>query len=86
MDQNTATFEEIQSLAGIGNDRAQAIFDGRTNLSRHLNLLDLLEMRIPTDVVKVLVHDLEIKAIPRDEEQYVGIELQQMVVAALASL
>ena len=28
MDLNTATFEEMQSLAGIGHDRAQAIFDG----------------------------------------------------------
>ena len=46
MDLNTATFEEMQSLAGIGHGRAQAIFDGRANLSRPLTLLDLLEMGI----------------------------------------
>ena len=38
MDLNTATFEEMQSLTGIGHDRAQAIFDGRANLSRRLTL------------------------------------------------
>ena len=43
-------------------------------------------MGIPADVVKTLVDDLEIKAIPRHEEQDGGIEVQQMVVAALASL
>ena len=69
MDLNTATFEEMQSLTGIGHDRAQAIFDGRTHLSRPLTLLDLLEMGIPADVVKALVDDLEIKAIPRHEEK-----------------
>ena len=63
MDLNTAPFEEMQSLAGIGHGRAQAIFDGRANLSRPLTLLDLL------DVVKALVDDLEIKAIPRHEEK-----------------
>ena len=36
MDLNTATFEEMQSLAGIGHGRAQAISDGRANLSRPL--------------------------------------------------
>ena len=66
MDLNTATFEEMQSLAGIGHGRAQAIFDGRANLSRPLTLLDLLEMGIPADVVNALVDDLEIKAIARD--------------------
>ena len=48
--------------------------------------LDLLEMGIPADVVKALVDDLEIKAIPCHEEQDGGIEVQQMVVVALASL
>ena len=86
MDLNTATFEEMQSLAGIGNGRAQAIFDGRANLCRPLTLLDLLEMGIPADVVKALVDDLEIKAIPRHEEKDEGIDVQQMVIAALASL
>ena len=47
---------------------------------------DLLEMGIPTDVVKALVDDLEIKAIPRHEENDEGIDVQQMVIAALASL
>ena len=75
-----------QSLAGIGNGRAQAIFKGRANLGRPLTLLDWLEMGIPADVVKALVDDLEIKAIPRHEEQDGGIEVQQIVVAALASL
>ena len=28
MDLNTATFEEMQSLAGIGHGRSQAILDG----------------------------------------------------------
>ena len=42
MDLNTATFEEMQSLAGIGHGREQAIFNGRVNLSRPLTLLDLL--------------------------------------------
>ena len=86
MDLNTATFEEIQSLAGIGHARAQAIFVGRVNLSRPLTLQDLLEIGIPADVVKVLVDDLEIKAIPRHEEKYEGIDVQQMAIAALASL
>ena len=86
MDLNTATFEEMQSLAGIGNDRAQAIFDGRANLSRPLTLLDLLEMGIPADVVKALVDELEIMAIPRHEDKDEGIDIQQMVIAALASL
>ena len=86
MDLNTATFEEMQSLAGIGHGRAQAIFDGRASLNRPLTLLDLLEMGIPADVVKALVDDLEIKAIPRHEEKDEGIDVQQMVVAALASL
>ena len=86
MDLNTATFEEMQSLAGIGHCRAQVIFEGRANLSRPLTLLDLLEMGIPADVVKALVDDLEIKAIPRHEEQDGGIEVQQMDVAALTSL
>ena len=78
---NTATFEEMQSLAGICNGRAQAIFEGRANLSRPfgLTLLDLLEMGIPADVVKALVDNLEIKAIPRHEDQDGGV--QQMVVA-----
>ena len=68
MDLNTATFEEIQSLAGIGHGRAQAIFYGRANLSRPLTLLDLLEMGIPADVVKAFIDDLEIKVIPADSE------------------
>ena len=86
MDLNTTTFEEIQSLAGIGHGRAQAFFDGRANLSRPLTLLDLLEMGIPADVVKALVDDLEIKAIPRHEEKDEGIDVQQTVIAALVSL
>ena len=86
MDLNRATFEEMQSLAGIGHGRAQAIFDGRANLSRPLTLLDLLEMGIPADVVKALVDDLEIMAIPRHEDKDEGIDIQQMVIAALASL
>ena len=86
MDLNTATFEEMQSLAGIGHGRAQAIFDGRANLSRPLTLLDLLEMGIPADVVKALVDDLEIMAIPRHEDKDEGIDIQHMVIAALASL
>ena len=87
MDLNTATFEEMQSLAGIGHGRAQAIFDGRANLSRPLTLLlDLLEMGITADVVKALVDDLEIMAIPRHEDKDEGIDIQQMVIAALASL
>ena len=85
-DLNTATFEEMQSLAGIGHGRVQAIFDGRANLSRPLTLLDLLEMGIPADVVKALVDDLEIKDIPRHKEKDEGIDEQQMVIAALASL
>ena len=44
MDLNTATFEEMESLAGIGNGRAHAIFERRVNISRQLTLLDLLEM------------------------------------------
>ena len=44
MDLNIATFEEMQSLAGIGIGSAQAIFEGRANLSRPLALLSLLEM------------------------------------------
>ena len=47
MDLNTATFKEMQSLAGISHGRAQAIFDGRANLSGPLTLIDLLEMGIP---------------------------------------
>ena len=86
MDLNTATCEEMQSLAGIGHGRAQAIFDGRANLSRPLTLLDLLEMGIPADLVKALVDDLEIMAIPRHEDKDEGIDIQQMVIAALASL
>ena len=87
MDLNTATFEEMQSLAGIGHGRAQAIFDGRANLSRPLNLLDLLEMGIPADVEEALVDDLEIKTIPlHEKEEDEGIDVQQMVIAALASL
>ena len=31
-------------------------------------------------------HDLEIKAIPRHEEKYEGVDVQQMVIAALALL
>ena len=86
MDLNTATFQEMQSRAGIGHGRAQAIFDGRAILSRPLTLLDLLEMGIPADVVKALVDDLEIMAIPRHEDKDEGIDIQQMVIAALASL
>ena len=86
MDLNTATFEEMQSLAGIGHGRAQAILDGQANLSRPLTLLDLLEMGIPADVVKALVDDLEIIVIPRHEDKDEGIDIQQMVIAALASL
>ena len=86
MDLNTATCEEMQSLTGIGHGRAQAIFDGRANLSRPLTLLDLLEMGIPADVGKALVDDLEIMAIPRHEDKDEGIDIQQMVMAALASL
>ena len=74
------------SLAGIGHDRAHAIFDGRANHSRPLTLLDLLEIGIPADVVKALVDDLEIKTIPRHEEKDEGIDVQQIVIAALASL
>ena len=36
--------------------------------------------------MKALVDDLEIKAIPRHEEQDGEIEVQPMVIAALASL
>ena len=61
MDLNTATFEEMHSLVGIRHGRAQAIFDGRVNLSRPLTLLDLLEMGIPAGVT-ALVDYLEIKA------------------------
>ena len=70
---NPATFEEMQSLAEIGHRRAHAIFDGRVNLSRPLTLLDLLEMGIPADVEKALADDLEIKTIPRHDEQDGGI-------------
>ena len=83
MDLNTATFEEMKSLAGIGHGRAQAIFDGRANL---LTLLDLLKMGIPADVVKALVDDLEINAIPRHEEKDEGNDVQKLIIAALASL
>ena len=86
MDQNTTTFEEMQSLAGIGYGSVQAIFDGRANLSRHLTLLALLEMGIPADVVKTLVDGLEINAILRHEEKDEGIDVCQMIIAALASL
>ena len=86
MDLNTTTFEEMQSLAGIGRGKAQAILDGRANLSRPLTLLDLLEMGMPADVVKALVDDLEIMAIPRHEDKDGGIDIQQMVIAALAFL
>ena len=86
MDLNTATFEEMPSLAGIGHGRTQAIFDGRAILSRLLNLLDSLEMEIAADVVKALVDDLEIKTIPRHEEKDEGIDVQKIVIAALASL
>ena len=51
-----------------------------------MTLLDLLEMGIPADVVKALVDDLEIKAIPRHKEKDEGIDVQQIVIAALASL
>ena len=51
-----------------------------------MTLLDLLEMGIPADVVKALVDDLEIMAIPRHEDKDEGIDIQQMVIAALASL
>ena len=51
-----------------------------------MTLLDLLEMGIPPEIMKALVDDLEIKAIPRHEEQDGGIEVQPMVVADLASL
>ena len=86
MDLNIETFEEMQSLAGIGHGRAQVIFDGRAYLSRSLTLLDLLEMGIPAYVVKALVDDLEIKVIPCHEENDEGIDVQQMVSAALVSL
>ena len=46
----------------------------------------MLEMGIPADVVKALVDDHEIKAIPHHEEQDGEVEVQQMVVIALASL
>ena len=82
MDLNTATFEEMQTLSGIGHGKAQAIIDGRANLSRPLTLLDLLGMGIPADVVKALVDDLEIKVIPSHEEKDEGIDVQQMVIAA----
>ena len=36
--------------------------------------------------MKALVDDLEIKAIPRHEDKDEGIDVQQMVIAALASL
>ena len=62
----------------IGHGRVRAIFDGRANLSRPLTLT--------ADVVKALVDDLEIKAIPRHEEKDKGIDVQQMVIAALAPL
>ena len=51
-----------------------------------MTLLDLLEMGIPADVVKALVDNLEIKAIPHHEEKDEGIDVQHMVIAALASL
>ena len=51
-----------------------------------LTLLAFMENGISADVVKALVDDLEIKAIPRHEKQDSGIEVQHMVVAALASL
>ena len=62
------------------------IFDGQANLSRPLTLLDLLEMGIPAEVVKALVDDLKIKAIPRHDEKDEGVGVQHMVIAALASL
>ena len=37
-------------------------------------------------MVKALIDDLEIKAIPRHEEKDEGIDVHQMVIAALASL
>ena len=65
----------MQRLAGISNGRAQAIFEGRANLSRSLTLLDLLEMGIPMDAVKSLVDDLEINVIPRKDKQDVRVEV-----------
>ena len=58
MDLNTTTFEGMQRLVGIVNGRGQTTFEGRTNLSRPLTLLDLLEMGIPTAVVKALIDDI----------------------------
>ena len=43
-------------------------------------------MGIPADLVKALVDDLEIMAIPRHEDKDEGIDIQQMVITALASL
>ena len=43
-------------------------------------------MGIPADVVKAMVDDIEIKAIPHHKEKDEGIDVQQMVIAALASL
>ena len=43
-------------------------------------------MGIPADVVNALVDDLEIKAISRHEEKDERIDVQQLVIAALASL
>ena len=51
-----------------------------------MTLLDVLEIKISADVVKVLVDDLEIKAIPCHEEKDEGIDVQQMVIIALSSL
>ena len=69
MDLNTATLDEMQRLIGICDGRAQANFEGRAILSRSWTLLELLEIGIPADVVKALVGDLNINAIPRHEEQ-----------------
>ena len=81
----TATFDEMQSLAVIWSWQSPGDF--RANLSRPLTLLDLLGIGIPADVVNALVDDLEIKAIPRSpRRKYEGIDVQQMVFAALASL
>ena len=43
-------------------------------------------MGTPADVVKALVDDLEITTILRHEEKDEGIDVHQMVIAALASL
>ena len=67
-----ATFDQLNNLPSIREDRAQAILDVRAHLDRDLTLLELtFEAGIPGDVMRSIIDGKLIVSVPRHDGKLV---------------